>query len=190
MNLSGSEVRRLQMNAQGVRPLRVFSQRPKLQAWTKSPKLGVVIVVEALDGRVLDGAVHAFDLAVRPGMFRLGQPLFDVELGAGAVEGMCPGKLALCDGFPDLGNDRTGAAGGRELDAPRHGLSDPWRSNGSIGKNSVGAVGDSGDKMAQEIARDGRRGALVQGGRSYSAAILITGSMVASTSRLRWHLIW
>ena len=33
----------------------------------------VGFVVEALDGSVFEGSVHAFDLAVGPGMFRLGQ---------------------------------------------------------------------------------------------------------------------
>lgn len=35
----------------------------------------VAVVVEALDGGVLDGAVHPFDLTVGPGMVRLGQPV-------------------------------------------------------------------------------------------------------------------
>lgn len=34
----------------------------------------------SLDGGFLDGAVHAFDLAVRPWMIDLGCPVFDVML--------------------------------------------------------------------------------------------------------------
>ncbi len=36
------------------------------------PELIMAVVVVALDGRVLDGAVHPLDLAVGPGMFDLG----------------------------------------------------------------------------------------------------------------------
>ena len=45
-------------------------------------------VVEALDGGVLERAVHAFDLPIGPGIFRLGQPVVDVVLGTGVLEGM------------------------------------------------------------------------------------------------------
>jgi hypothetical protein len=34
--------------------------------------------VEPPDGSVLDGAVHAFDLAIGPRMLWLGQPVIDV----------------------------------------------------------------------------------------------------------------
>ena len=43
-------------------------------------------VVERLAGDVLDGAVHAFGLAVGPGVVRLGQPVLDSVLIAHAVE--------------------------------------------------------------------------------------------------------
>lgn len=70
-----------------------------------SPQLGVVIVMEALDGRVFDRAVQPLDLAVRPGVLRLGQPVLNVQLGTGVVEGMSAEEFALGDGFLDLGND-------------------------------------------------------------------------------------
>lgn len=38
------------------------------------------LVVKVLDGGVLEPAVHAFDLAVGPRMFRLGEPVIDVGL--------------------------------------------------------------------------------------------------------------
>lgn len=41
-------------------------------------KLIMAIMVEALDGRVLDRAVHALDLAVGPWMLRLCQLVFDI----------------------------------------------------------------------------------------------------------------
>jgi hypothetical protein len=40
-------------------------------------ELVVSIVIVALDGRFLDRAVHALDLAIDPGMLDLGQPMFD-----------------------------------------------------------------------------------------------------------------
>src|SRR6478672_6688423 len=40
------------------------------------------LVVVASDRRLLDRAVHAFDLAVSPGMVRLGQAVFDAVLAA------------------------------------------------------------------------------------------------------------
>lgn len=53
----------------------------------------VALVVEALDGRLLDSAVHALDLAIRPRMPRLGQPMFDVEFCTGELEGMAQKRL-------------------------------------------------------------------------------------------------
>ena len=40
-------------------------------------ELIVVVVVVALDGRVLDRAVHALDLAIRPWVVGLGRPMLD-----------------------------------------------------------------------------------------------------------------
>ena len=46
------------------------------------------VVEEAFDRGFLDGAVHAFDLSIRPGMIRLGESVFDSVDMAGAVKGM------------------------------------------------------------------------------------------------------
>lgn len=43
-------------------------------------------VVEQLDGRILDGAVHAFGLGVGPWMVRLGEPVLDAVLDTDPVE--------------------------------------------------------------------------------------------------------
>src|SRR5712691_8250276 len=51
-------------------------------------ELVVGVVEVAFDGGVLDGSVHALDLAVGPGMVGLGKPLFDSMEVAGAVERM------------------------------------------------------------------------------------------------------
>ena len=46
----------------------------------------MVLVVEALDGDFLDGAVHPLDLAVGPWVVRLGEPMLDVVGLADHVE--------------------------------------------------------------------------------------------------------
>lgn len=62
----------------------------------------VSLVVEALDGRLLDSPVHALDLAIRPRMPRLGQPMFDVEFGTGELEGMAQKRLIPRHHLPDV----------------------------------------------------------------------------------------
>ncbi len=42
--------------------------------------------MEALDGSLFDGAVHALNLTIRPGMFHLGQPMLDAVFVAGPIE--------------------------------------------------------------------------------------------------------
>ena len=49
-------------------------------------QLVVIVVVEALDGRFLDRAVHPLDLSVGPGMLDLGEPVLDAMFVADAVE--------------------------------------------------------------------------------------------------------
>jgi hypothetical protein len=46
------------------------------------------LVVVSFDDRVLEGAVHPFDLAVRPGMIGLCQSMFDSVLTATQTEHM------------------------------------------------------------------------------------------------------
>jgi len=46
------------------------------------PELLVAVVVEAFDGRVLDGAVHPFDLTIGPGMVDAGEAVLDAKLDA------------------------------------------------------------------------------------------------------------
>ena len=59
--------------------------------------LPVAVVVIALDGGFLDRPVHAFDLAVRPGMLDLGQPVLDSVLVAPHIKhmGHVPGRRAI-----------------------------------------------------------------------------------------------
>ena len=72
-------------------------------------------VVEAFDGRFFDGSVHAFDLAVGPGMFRLGQAMIDVGFGAGELEGMGAEEFSALEGKLDLRSSRAAIAGRGEM---------------------------------------------------------------------------
>ena len=52
------------------------------------PELVMALVVVAPDGRVLDGPVHPLDLAIGPGVTRLGQAMIHIVLSAGEFESM------------------------------------------------------------------------------------------------------
>ena len=51
-------------------------------------ELIVSIVMIALDGRFFDCSVHVLDLAIRPWMLDLGQPMFDAIFSAAHIEHM------------------------------------------------------------------------------------------------------
>lgn len=108
-------------------------------------KLVVALVVKALDGGVLDGAVHPFDLTVGPRVPGLGGPVFDVVCGAGIFESMRPEALAICDGLLDEGNGRPSCTRRGELDA-------------IVGEHGMDLVGDGSDQAQQEVSGDGGGG--------------------------------
>jgi hypothetical protein len=89
------------------------------------PQLLVGIVVAALDGGVLNGAVHTLDLAVDPGMVHLGQPVLDAVLAADAVEDVLR--------VPDVPLARG------EMDAV-------------IGQDGMDLLGDGLDQLTQELS--------------------------------------
>ena len=97
--------------------------------------MGVVVI--ALDGGVLDGAVHSLDLAVGPGMLGLGQPMIDV-VWAQAYSKACAGRArprrsALMSGGPIHVRRRIG-----EVDAV-------------VGEHGVDLVGHGFDQASQEV---------------------------------------
>jgi hypothetical protein len=51
-------------------------------------ELAMRIIVIAPDGRLLERAVHPFDLAVGPRMVGLGEAMLDIMLAADAIEHM------------------------------------------------------------------------------------------------------
>jgi hypothetical protein len=59
------------------------------------PERIVAFVGEALDGGLLDGAVHPLDLAAGSGVTRYRQPMLDVEIGACRFEGMAEQRFFL-----------------------------------------------------------------------------------------------
>ena len=91
-------------------------------------ELIVSIVMVALDGRFLDRAVHALDLAIGPGMLDLGQPMFDAILLAAHIEHMCHVSCRRAIRV---------ARGESELDP-------------IVGENRVDLVGDSRDQSFEE----------------------------------------
>jgi hypothetical protein len=60
-------------------------------------------VVIALEGRLLQRAVHPLNLTVRPGVIGLGQAMLDAVLGDSQLEGVGPEELTAVDGLSDQG---------------------------------------------------------------------------------------
>ena len=109
----------------------------------------VALVVEALDGRLLDSSVHALDLAIRPRMPRLGQPMFDVEFCTGELEGMAQKRLVPRHHLPDVLWRPATAGGLCEMRAV-------------VGEHRVDLVGDGCGEGAEKVTGDAPRGLLVQ----------------------------
>ncbi len=90
MNRCGSVVQHLQIYLWGVEAAQGLGASPVIVGIDEVAEvrcqLSVAVVVVALDRRFLDRAVHAFDLAVGPGMPDLGQPVLDSVLAAAHVE--------------------------------------------------------------------------------------------------------
>ncbi len=101
----------------------------------------VSLVVEALDGCVLDGSVHAFDLAIGPGMFRFGEAVVDVSLGASELEGMGAEEFSAFEGELDLRGSRRPVAGRGEM-------------HSVFGEDGVDPVRHELDQRVQEVSRN------------------------------------
>ena len=112
-------------------------------------ELVVAGVVEALDGRVLDGPVHSLDLTIRPWVPRLGQSVLDVEISASRLEGVAAeGHVLGPHGLDILG--RPAVAG--------------WigKVRAVVGEHGVDFIGHGRGEMAKEVARDTPRRLPVQ----------------------------
>ena len=64
----------------------------------------VSLVVETPNRGVLDGAVHPFDLAVRPRVVEFGEAMVDAELGAGQIKSMGTEGVPVREQLSDLPN--------------------------------------------------------------------------------------
>lgn len=84
-------------------------------------ELAVVVVMEAFDGRVLDGGVYPLDLSIGPRVVGLRKAVLNAVGRADHVEAHEPGIDSVA--VPGLLC---------ELDALRHCLSDQWHFNASI----------------------------------------------------------
>ncbi len=85
----------------------------------------MAVVVEALDGDVLDGAAHPFHLSVGLRMIDLGGPVLDAVLVADPIEDMVEGVSGLVG----------------ELDAV-------------VGQHRMDGVGNRCDQVARELGRN------------------------------------
>jgi len=83
-------------------------------------QLVVAVVMKALDGRLLDGAVHPFDLAIGPWVVRLGQPVLDPIRLANHVEAHGPGIDGVA--VPGLFGELNAIVGQDRVDLVRHGF--------------------------------------------------------------------
>jgi hypothetical protein len=103
-----------------------------------SSQLIVGFIEVTFDGRVLDGSVHPFDLAVGPGVLGLGQPMIDIVEGAGVFEGMRVEELPIGDHLFDLSRRPCFASGVGEVGPV-------------VGEDGMDPVGDGLDQVAQEV---------------------------------------
>jgi len=101
-------------------------------------QLVMAFVIEALDGCLLEGPVHAFDLTIGPWMFGLGQPMIDVGERASILKSMRPEGFAARHHLLDLFGGPGAAGRIGEVDA-------------IVGQNGVDFVGHGLDEGPQEV---------------------------------------
>ena len=103
-----------------------------------SSQLVMGFVVEALDRRVLDGAVHPLDLTIGPRVPGLGQAMIDVVASARYFKGRSPEWLAALKHAFDIGDRPTLALGIGEVGP-------------IVGQHGMDLVGDRFDEVQQEV---------------------------------------
>lgn len=112
-------------------------------------ELGVVVVVEAFDRCVADCAGHAFDLAVRLGVFGLGHPVLDAERGAGVFDCVGPEVFALGQSLGDQRGCRSACSRRCEMGP-------------IVGHHDVDLVGHGRDKIPEKIGSRFAQGFTIQ----------------------------
>lgn len=101
-------------------------------------QLLVRVIEVSMNGGLLDGPVHPFDLSIRPWMLGLGQLVIDIADGTGVLKGMAPENPAFCECLLDVGRGPALALGIGELYA-------------IVGKNRVDLLGHGFDEIKQEL---------------------------------------
>jgi hypothetical protein len=147
-----------------VRPPRVLRPGPKLQAARRvreaGAPLGMVVMVVSPDGRLLDCAVHAFDLAVGPRVIGPGQAVLDCIGFADHVEAHGPGLegVPVAGLFGDL--DPVAGEDGVDLvgDGLRHAVKElprgaPVRRFTALGDGEPGGPVDGHDERELAFCR-------------------------------------
>ena len=104
-------------------------------------KLAMGLVVEPLNGSILDGAVHALDLAVGPRVFGLGEAMINVILRASEFEGVSEEDLMPIELGLDLGRSPAVSAWLSEVGA-------------IVGQNRVDFVRNGFDNGFEEVRGD------------------------------------
>lgn len=99
------------------------------------------LIVEALDGRLLERPVYALDLAVGPWMFGLGEAMIDIVLRASEFEGVSAEDLVPLEHSLDLGGSAAIATGLGEVRA-------------IFGQDSVNFAGNGFDRGSEEVCND------------------------------------
>ena len=98
----------------------------------------MVIIVEALDGRVLDGAIYTLDLTIGPGMLWPRRAMIDAGLRTGIFEGVRPKEFTFRHGLSNERHGRSARPWCRKLDAV-------------VGQNCVHLIGHGCQKAAEEV---------------------------------------
>ena len=113
-----------------------------------NPKLVMGFVVEALDGRILDGAVHPLDLTIGPRVPGLGQAMMLLRAHATSKAGAQNGSprssmplISATDQLPPLGIGEVSPI---------------------VGQHGMDLVGYRVDEVQQEVGCDPPCGLLVQ----------------------------
>src|SRR3954470_3327022 len=84
-------------------------------------KLLMTVVVIALDGGLLDGAVHSLDLAIRPGMIDFGETVLDAVFSASQGEHVSDELRGGAIGIAWRQTELDAVVGEHDMDFVRHG---------------------------------------------------------------------
>jgi hypothetical protein len=114
-----------------------------------NPQLSVRFIEISFDGCILDGAVYALDLPIRPWMLGFRQPMIDFVAGAGEFKSVRAERTPLREHLLDFRGGPGLAARVGEVRA-------------IVGEHCVDSVGNGLGQRDQKIGGDSGRGFLMQ----------------------------